>query len=96
MDGKRDLWSDLSRVVRTDVAWHQRQSVVNLCDWNESEKQCLSMLSDEAKGGLSSESKRYKYRCCVFETCFAVVVSPRMNVPMNPTCEWWLRWYGKN
>jgi hypothetical protein len=95
VDGKRGLWSDLEQVVGIGVAWHQRQSVIDLFDWTESETECLSKLKDGAKGGLSIQSKQYKHLCYLFETCFAVAISSQMNVTMNPTCEWQLRWYGK-
>jgi hypothetical protein len=85
--GKRGVWSDLEQVVGIGVAWHQRQSVIDLFDWTESEKQFLARLRDGAEGGLSCESKQYKHLCYLFETCFAVAISPQMNVTMKPTCE---------
>jgi hypothetical protein len=35
VDGELRLWSDLEQMVGIGVAWHQRQSVVDPCDWTE-------------------------------------------------------------
>jgi hypothetical protein len=49
VDGDLGLWSDLEQVLGIGVAWHQRQSVKDLFDRTESEKQCLSKLEHAPK-----------------------------------------------
>jgi hypothetical protein len=94
VDGKLGVWDDLDQVIGIALDHHQRQSIIDLFDWTETEKQCLSNLKEGAKGGISLLSKQYKHICYLFETCFAVAISPQMNVTMNPTREWQLKWYG--
>ena len=94
VEGKLGLWDDLEQVVGIGIEHHQRKAIIDLFDWTESEAKCLENMKEGAKGAISLESKQYKHLCYLFETCFAVAISPYLNVTMNPTCEWQLKWYG--
>jgi hypothetical protein len=46
VDGESGLWSDLEQVGGIGVSLHQRQSVIDLFDSTDAEKQCWPKLKD--------------------------------------------------
>jgi len=70
------------------------KQINDLFEFGEGELAELEKLCCNLGGTGTTNFRKYKHLCYLFELMYAVAIAPELNVTMNPSCEWQLKYFG--
>ena len=69
-------------------------NIISLFQWSDVEEIELNILMGSGSRNTTNQ-KKYRHLCYLFECAYALAIEPRRNISGNPSCEWQLRFYGR-